>query len=389
MRTCQIILLVALFGSGCHPGNPARSVAAGAAAGSPTDGRVVFAPNSPKLAQIRTGPAKSAPIPQDEVVAPGKLEINPNRISRIVLPVAGRIAAVEVRLGDAVAQGQELLRVESPEAEAAMSDYLRAEASQLQVRATLSKARADLERAQDLFGHGAMAQKDVLHAESDLTTAEAALKEALAAGEQCRRRIAILGLQPGVFGQQVVVRSPIAGKVLELKVVHGEYRNDTTEPLITVADLSTLWVTSAVPESSIRLIKQGELVRIELAAYPGEVFGGRVLRVADTVDPQTRCVQVCTELGNRAGRFLPEMFARIRHSHGTRTLPVVPRAAVVQAEGSSWVFVEERPGKFQRVKVETGASVGQGVAILSGIRAGERVVVDAAILLHGSAGGAS
>jgi cobalt-zinc-cadmium efflux system membrane fusion protein len=174
-----------------------------------------------------------------------------------------------------------------------------------------------------------------LNAEAELVRAQAAVKDTAAGLEQARRRLHILGLNGAGFGQQVVVRSPISGKVLDVQVVPGEFRNDTNAPMITVADLSTVWVTSAIPENSIRWIQRGERVKIELEAYPGEVFTGRVTRVADTVDPQSRTVEVQTELANRDGRLRPEMVARIRHSHGSRTWPVVPSAAVVQSGGSA------------------------------------------------------
>jgi len=198
--------------------------------------------------------------------------------------------------------------------------------------------------------------------------------------------LSILGLNGGGFGQYVVVRSPIAGKVLDLQVVRGEFRNDTNATLITVADLSSVWVTSAIPENSIRWIERGEHVRIELAAYPGEVFTGRVMRVADTVDPQTRAVEVQTELSNRDGRLRPEMFARIRHSHGSRMLPVVPSSAVVQSGGSAWVYVARSDHEFEKVMVTVGEDVGANVPVLSGVNRGDRVVVDGAILLQGQSG---
>ena len=118
------------------------------------------------------------------------------------------------------------------------------------------------------------------------------------------RRLAVLGLTPGDFKQEVVLRAPLAGKVLELSVVPGEFRNDTSASVMTIADLSTVWVTSQVPESYIRFVQVGEHVEINLVAYPGETFQGRVSRIADTVDPQTRTVKVQAEMDNRQ-RALP------------------------------------------------------------------------------------
>lgn len=379
-------VLWALCWCGCGRAPEPATVTAESAVGARPGGRIVFPPDSPKLAQIRTAAVATRHVPEDEIVAPGKIAINPNRLSRVVLPVPGRIVAVEVRLGDAVVQDQPLFRVESPEAEAALSDCLRSDAGQTQVRAALAKARADLERITELYQHGAVAKKDLIDAEAEVAHTEAALREAEAGSQQARRRLSILGLKPCKLGQQVVVRAPIAGKVLEMNVVPGEYRNDTSDPLVTIADLSTVWVSAQVPESSIRWIHQGERVQIELAAYPGEVFQGRVLRMADTVDAQTRAVEVQTELDNRSGRFRPEMFAKIRHSHGTRALPVVPSGALLRAGGRAWVFVERAAGEFERVAVETGEPLNGVIPILSGVETGARVVVEGAILLQANGG---
>jgi len=383
-------LLLALALAGCGR-VPERAAANGETADARVTGnsapRITFPPDSPKLAQIRTALVGAAEVPQDEVVAPGRVQINPNRISRVSLPTPGRIASVEVRLGDSVTQGQLLLRIESPEAETAISDCLHADAGLTRAQAEHAKAQADFERISDLHQHGAAAKKDLISAQAELARAESALKDALAASQQIRRRLSILGLKPCEFGQPVAVRAPISGKVLEINVVPGEYRNDTSAPLVTIADLSTVWVTSDIPESSIRWIRQGERMRIELAAYPGEVFHGRVSRVADTVNPQTRSVEVQTELDNSSGRFRPEMFARIRHSHQVRVVPAVPYSALVRSRGLTWVFVQLAPGEFQRVPVETGEPFGSLVPVFSGIQPGARVVVEGAILLQGNGGG--
>lgn len=382
-----VFALILLAGCSRTPDQVDASADRGPARAPAANSRMVrFPAGSPQLGRLRVAEVGLADVPSDEIVAPGKVVINPNRISRIGLPVPGRVTAVEVRLGDAVAQGQPLMRVESPEAEDAVSHTYQAEAAQSQARAALAKAQADLDRLRDLYSHGATAKKEVLNAEAELVRAQAAVKDSSASLNQARRRLSLLGLNGGGFGQHVVVRSPIAGKVLELQVVPGEFRNDTNASLITIADLSTVWVTSAIPETSIRWIERGERVQIELTAYPGEMFSGRVMRVADTVDPQTRAVEVQTELANRDGRLRPEMYARIRHSHGTRSLPVIPSSAIVQSSGASWVYVARSDHEFEKIPVTIGDDAKGVVPVLAGLNRGDRVVVDGAFLLEGQGG---
>ena len=219
------------------------------------------------------------------------------------------------------------------------------------------KGQADYDRSSDLFQHNAVAKKDVLTTENALALAKATVEQAQAALDQAGRRMELLGLKPGSFGQKVTVNSPISGKVLEMAVVPGEYRNDTNASLVTIADLSTVWVSSDVPESLIRFIRRGERIDVSLAAYPGEVFHGRVTRIADTVDPQTRTIKVHAEMENASGRLRPEMFCTIRHTESVRKLPVAPAAAVVQEGGKTMVWAERGAGRFQPVEVQTAGRV--------------------------------
>ncbi len=169
----------------------------------------------------------------------------------------------------------------------------------------------------------------------------------------------------------------------------GDYRAavssaaDVTTPLMSIADLSTVWVSSDVPEPSMRLIHIGESVEIAFVAYPGEKFTGRVARVGSTLDPQTRTLKVYVDLPNQQRRFVPEMFGTIRFAGPPRPMPVVPAAAIVQEYGRSEVFVERGPGQFERRVVTTGVRTGDLVAITSGLGVNSRVVVDGAILLRG------
>ncbi len=354
-----------------------------AEAASVASGAVRLPPESPMLRQIARAPVRVADLPTDELTVPGKIEANPTQVAKVTLPVTGRITAVLVKPGDAVKRDQPLLTIQSPDADAAMSAYLSAQAGVAQAEAAQGKAQSDFDRASDLFDHNAVAKKDVITAESALAQAKGALEQARASREQAVRRLAVLGLRPGQFDQQVTVRSPLAGKVLEVVAVPGEYRNDTSASVLTVADLATVWVTSQVPESYIRFVQVGEQIEVTLVAYPGEVFVAHVSRIADVVDSQTRTVKVQAELNNRGGRLRPEMFGSIHHVESTAPTLVVPFAAVVQDEGASVVFVETAPARFEQRTVTLGPRAGADIRVLKGLKPGDVVAVDGVMLLKG------
>jgi len=132
---------------------------------------------------------------------------------------------------------------------------------------------------------------------------------------------------------------------------------------MTIADLGSVWISADVPESLIRMITLGEFIEVQLSAYPGETFRGRVARIADMVDPQTRTIKVQAEIANPGGRMRPEMFGQIRHTHGMASLPAVPYAAIVQRDGRNLVLIEAGPGRFREQAISIGARQGDMVAI--------------------------
>jgi membrane fusion protein, heavy metal efflux system len=382
-KSLTLLLCIILLLTGCGK-KEERPTAAAPATGEErlADGSVVIPADSAKLKEIHVAEVKSASVPFDEVTSPGKIETNPNLVSHVALPLAGRVSAVMVKIGDTVNRGDPLLTLESPDADAGVSAYLQGQAAITQAKANLNKAQADYDRSTDLFEHNAVAKKDVLTAENALAQTKAALEQAQAALEQSDRKLKLLGLKPGVFGQKITLSAPTSGKILEMSVAGGEYKNDTNTPVMTIADLSSVWVSSDVPESAIRFIEVGERIDVELTAYPGETFHGRVTRIADTVDPQTRTIKVRAEMDNAKGKLRPEMYGTIRHTDSMKTLPVVPVGAVLQGDGKTSVWVETAPGRFQPVEVKTGERAGDMLPVMSGLKAGTRIVVDGAMLLR-------
>lgn len=349
-------------------------------------GRVVLPANSPQLALIKTAPVTTAQMPIDGVVAPGRIEFDATRVARIIMPITGRIDQVLVHLGDSIKAGDPLIEIDSPEAQTALSEWRHAAATVNQAKSAVKKATADLERLSDLLAHQAVAKKEVLVAENDLEQARGNLEQSEAALESARKHLQILGLDPAVPGQKVQVRAPISGKIIEVAVTPGEYRTNISDPVLTLADMSQVWITSEVPEKAIRLVEVGEQIQVTLVAYPGETFNARVSRIADTVDPKTRTVRVQAVLPNPRARLRPEMFGTIHHTHSLQSVLVIPTQAVVRSGSDTLVFVELEQGVFEKTHVRLGTPFDEVVPVLSGLKPGLRVVVNGTMLLMGIQG---
>lgn len=322
---------------------------------------------SPLRARLAVEPVGVEPV-RRTLEAPAQAEADPARMARIAPPLPGRVVQLFVHFGDTVTQGQPLLTLDSPDLVAAQTDYLRA-------RSGLAQAERTLARQQDLAGHGIGARREVEQAATDRDLARSELDRTLI-------RLRLLGVDPAAVGRPLTVRSPIAGRVVEFGVAPGEFRNDPAAPMMTIADLSTVWVTADVQEKDIRRVRPGEDSCAVFAAWPGECFRGRVLFVGDLLDPATRTIKVRVALDNADRRLRPGMFAAVTFTETAAPEVVVPTTAVVLLGDASYVFVETAPWVFERRRVTPGAQLGDRTAIVEGLRAGERAVTRNAVLLQ-------
>lgn len=382
-----IVLCVGItvgLASACERTSGGSAPATSAPAGREQSGDVIrFDPASPQLERLRVAPVADAVLPTDEFDVPGTIEPLPTRVARLALPMPGRIRTVSVTLGDRVRQGQLLLTIETPDVSELQAAHRQARAEVAQRQAARAKAEADLDRARDLLANRAIAQKEVLTAETEAAAATAALEQAHAAQDDIARRLRLFGVVDDGRGVSAGVRSPLAGEVIEMTASPGEYRSDTAAPVVAVADLARVWVVASVPERAVGRIQAGQPVSVIVAAYPDVPFEGRISRIAGAVEPDTRSIRVMADLENRDGRLKAGMFARVRYTGPARAVVTVPAAAIVQDEGRTSVFVERAPGEFERRDVGVGPRRDADVVITSGLATGDRVVVDGTMLLMG------
>jgi cobalt-zinc-cadmium efflux system membrane fusion protein len=175
------------------------------------------------------------------------------------------------------------------------------------------------------------------------------------------------------------VNAPFAGTVIEKQAVMGELAQPD-KPLFTVADLSVVWIEASLFEKDLGKVKTGASVSVTVAAYPDEVFKGRLTYISSVMDKESRTIKARVEVPND-GRLKPDMFATaaIDTVSAGKAL-TVPAGAVLLMEGKKTVFVREKKG-FERRVVELGDNLGGRFVVKQGIDEGDAVVVDGAYAL--------
>jgi len=303
----------------------------------------------------------------------GELKVNESAYAEVGAPIAGRVVDIHAAPAQFVRKGEELATLQSMEFGKTRSDLITAQAR-------LELARKTLERKRRLAVEKIVAERDVQEAESNLATAEADVRAA-------RATLRALGAgDEGSDSSQLVLRSPIAGTVIERTAIQGQMA-DPAQPLFRIGDLSTLWLTVHAFERDAVRIRAGSPARINFAALPGRAFVGRVTLVGKQVDMDSRTVSVRIEVSNSEQLLRPGMSATawVVLGKGGERVIAVPTAALQRLEDAWVVFIPKGTDTFEVRPVGRGRDLGGEVEIVSGLSPGERVVVEGAFLLKAEA----
>lgn len=377
IAACQrpaFVLLMSVALSACHQGaSETASAQPGPqpAASGPRalgGGLIEVPAGSPLQARLQMQSVAMAEL-RNVFSAPATIEALPEKLVKVAPPVAGRIVRLYRSEGDAVKAGDPLFDMDSSEISSLRADHSKAEAEVLQ-------ARRDFDRQKLLYEADIAARKDYEAAQLALQAAQA---DARASGD----RLTQLGAAAHASSRSgYVMRSPINGRVVEMAGAQGKYWNDINEAVMTVADLSAVWLSANVTERDLSSVAVGQQAHIALTAYPDLKLEGRVRYVGELLDPETRSVKVRVAVDNREGRLRPGMFARVSFDGPARQALVVPASAVLQSSVSTRVFVEKAPSRYASRDVQLGQQQGDQVEVTAGLAAGERVVVNGGVLLQ-------
>ena len=307
---------------------------------------------------------------QSELSAPAVVEADPQKFAHVFAPLSGRLLKLHVQLGDTVTEGQLLASLNSPDFLAAQGDYIKA-------RSAVQLTSKALKRQQDLLENKIAAKKDVEQAVSDYESAQSQLDTAV-------QQLLAYGFNPETdkLGQPLRVLSPLSGEVVDMASAYGEYRNEVTAPLMTVADLSTVWLTASVQEKDLRYLAKGQEINASFAAYPGEKIAGTILFIGDLVDPDIRVVKVRIAVANPQHRFKPGMFALVTFLGFPETQITVPTTAIVQSGESAFVFEQVKPWVLRPCKITAGSQMGDESIVTQGLESGASVLAREGVLFQ-------
>ena len=350
-----------------------------------------------RIARITLGEVEIRKLEEDLQVS-GRVTVNENATARVGSFTEGIVVGCCESVGSDVEKGQVLARLHSHEIHDAEASYWEARAELERRQTELQFAEKFYKRASRLYELKAGSLQKVQEAEAKFRSAETLVKIARAGVERADNHLRYLGLTPeqlpeaadehAVEGQGaheeahlIEVRSPVAGTIIERTVSAGAVVTPS-DSLYVISDLRSLWVIAQVPEQHLSLLRSGLTVEVSVRAYPDKTFPARITTIGDALDPETRTVEVRCELNNPGRQLKTEMFATLTiHTGGGREAVVAPLEALQNVDGEEVVFVPEGRVSFRARRVRVGRHSDSVVEIVSGLQAGEKVVVAGAFRL--------
>jgi cobalt-zinc-cadmium efflux system membrane fusion protein len=333
-------------------------------------GDKIMVPEGSALRARLTVQAASVEAVNPKLTLPGSVESDPARTAAVLPALSGRVLELKVGLGERVVRGQALAVIDSPDLAQAYDDN--------------DKAADAFKLADKILARQVEQSKIGTASDQDLDQARSNSAEAQAEYLRTQAHLKTLGVSADTkpSGRLLTVTAPVSGSITTLAVTPGTIINDPTQPLMTIADLSTIWVTAMVPEKDVAAISKNQDADVSLVAYPDRVLHGKVLFISDVIEPDSRRDKVRIAFANADYALKPNMFATVTLVGAQRSRIVLPSSALLMNNDRTSVFVAVAPWIFERRTVEPELDQGTSVAISSGVTAGDQVVVKGGILLN-------
>jgi cobalt-zinc-cadmium efflux system membrane fusion protein len=333
-------------------------------------GDKIFVPEGSALRSRLTVMPAAAQAISPKLVLPAIVESDPARTAAVLPALGGRVLELKVALGERVVRGQTLAVIDSPDLAQAYDDN--------------EKAADAFKLNEKLVARQAEQAKIGAASEQELDQAKSNYRQAAAEYSRTQAHLKTLGVSADTkpASRWLAVTAPVSGSITTLAVTRGTMINDPTQSIMTIADLSSVWITAMVPEKDISAISKDQDAEVTLLAYPDRVLHGKVQFASDVIEPDTRRNKVRIAFANADRALKPNMFATVTLVGAQRSQVVLPSSALLMNNDRTTVFVATAPWTFERRAVDPELDEGTSVAIRSGVNAGDRVVVRGGILLN-------
>ncbi len=328
---------------------------------------ITLSDSEEKAVGIETVNANCRSVSSD-LTAMGKVLANQYRTAIVSYPFSARISKIEAKIGDHVKKGQRLIVLQSEEVGEATSSFYKTSAD-------YQLAKVNYDREHQLFTKGVGAKKNLLTAEAELTVAEASLNAA-------EKKLHVLGFTEKEVSKisnihqinpTITLYSPINGNIVKSDVILGQMVDESTE-ILTIMDPTLLWVDAEIYEKDIAAIKIGLEVDVQVPAYPGESFKGKITYISDLLNEATHTITVRSEVSNPLHKLKPGMFANLKIVLERNSSSLcVPVKAVLDDKGTKMVFVQTNRQYYPR-EVQVGMKNEDYITVTSGLEDGEVVV---------------
>ncbi len=367
------ILLLALAGCGGQSSGTDAATSYGTNPVASSEPHLFTVPEN-QMAHVQVVPVAETNFPQ-VLRLPGSVTYNAFETTPVITQVGGPVTRVLAVPGQFVHAGQTLCTVSSPDFSQMRSTYLKAQDAR-------ELAETNYARAKDLYAHHAIAEADLQSAQSARNQAEADL-------EAAQQSLAVLGikdpagLKDAASEPEIPVRAPVAGEIVERLVAPGQVVQAGATQVFTISNMSSVWVLVNVFQHNLGAIHLGDPVTIETDAYP-EKFHGRVSYIAPALDASTRTLQVRVVTQNPGLKLKKDMYvtAEVQAGKIPKALAVPDAAVLRDSDNQPFVYAEEGKNQFGERMVSIGASQAGNTQILSGLKAGERVVANGSLFLQ-------
>ncbi len=335
------------------------------------NGQIIFPEGSAQVSSFATEAVKaSGPL---QLRLTGRLVWDENRTVRLFPPFAGRVLQILVKTGEHVSRGQTLAKLASP-------DFGQAQADARRAQSDFALAEKNLSRLRELNEAGVSSRKDLAAAEADYARADAERARAMG-------KIKLYSAGSDSGDQTFSLASPIDGVVVERNINPGqELRTDlqlsNSPAMFVITDPTRLWVQLDAAENQLAALRSAKQIRLRTAAWPNETFTASLDNISDFIDPATRTVRVRGTVENRERKLKGEMFVTAELQEAPTADLQIPERALLLSGGEYFVFVEEKPGRYSRQDVKIDAVRDGVVSVSSGVKLGQKVVIEGNLFLH-------